>query len=149
MPSARLGTALTQTWQATAVVYSSGYYTLLTAARHTVVTDQCGQSLVSTITVTTLSVINPHRQHCNHWQMWAIQKHVLTRPLGPHNSWLIAAPWRQILPVVSVSDLLPAISWTYHDITADFSVAGSRAWNHLPDHLCNPSLISGCFRSAL
>jgi len=30
-----------------------------------------------------------------------------------------------------------------------FSVAGPRAWNHLPDCICDTSLISGLFRSAL
>ena len=34
------------------------------------------------------------------------------------STWWNAALLRRILPVVSVSDPLPAISWTYHDIAA-------------------------------
>ena len=36
----------------------------------------------------------------------------------PHSTWSTAALWRQILPVVSVSNLLSAISWAHHDIAA-------------------------------
>ena len=72
----------------------------------------------------------------------------------PHCTWLTAALWSQILPVVSDSGLLPAISWMYHDIAAvsldiGLSPLQAKGPGILHENLCDPSLSSGFFGSAL
>ena len=74
------------------------------------------------------------------WQWW-FKRHGLT-----YSTWLISTPWRHY--IASRQRLRSA---TRHQLNVPrhyctrfgcraFSVAGTRAWNHLPDHLCDPSL---------
>ena len=63
-------------------------------------------------------------ESCINWKWWSIGAYKAWR----HSTWSTAAFLHQTSPVVSVSDLPLAISWSYHVIVAVGSDVGHSPW---------------------